>query len=131
MYKCQAFKCKQKGGTPNTPYRQPKNSIIVEKRPKTYKRIIKKGKKRGIVEEIEGWEIAKEIAVCAICYERITGLKAARSGSSLKELMQKKERKPFIKKKRKKQNYKKGKKPSNNNYQKRNSANARKTPKKL
>jgi len=131
VYKCQAHHCKSKGGTPNTPLRQPRNSIIVERRPKTYKRIIRKGKKRGIVEEIEGWEIAKEINVCAICYERITGLKAAKAGSSLKELMQKKERKPFLKKKRRKQNFKKGKRPGNNNYQKRNSSNGRKNPKKL
>ena len=101
MYKCEANNCKKNGGTPLTPLNQPRNSIIVEKRPKIYQRTVRKGKRRGFVEEIEGWEIAKEIQVCAVCYERITGLKAARVGFSLEALMQKKEKKPFVKKKKK------------------------------
>ena len=116
VYECEAFKCKKNGGTPLTPPNQPRNSIIVERRPKTYQRTIQKGKRKGFVEEIEGWEIAKEIQVCAVCYERITGLKAAKAGSSLKSLMQKKEKKPFVRKKRKSR---KETKPKNNNYRKR------------
>jgi len=123
VYKCKAYNCKKNGGTPLTPLNQPCNTIIVEKRPKTYQRVIRKGKKRGFVEEIEGWEIAKEIEVCAICYERITGLKAARAGSSLKALMQKSEKKPYIKRKKK---FRKDKKPGNNNYRKRKPRNDRK-----
>ena len=118
MYKCQAFKCKRNGGTPNTPPKQPANKIIIERRPKTYQRVIKKGKRRGFIEEIEGWEIAKELTVCAICYERMTGLKAATSGTSLARLMQKKEKKPFVKRKKKFKN-RKDTRPSNNNYKKR------------
>ncbi len=99
--------------------------IIVEKREKTYQRIVRKGKRKGFVEEIKGWEIAKEIKVCAICYERITGLKASRAGSSLQALMQKKEKKPFVKRKKK---FRKDKKPGNNNYRKRKPRNDRKPP---
>lgn len=123
MYKCEASNCKENGGTPITPSNQPKNSIIVEKRPKIYQRTVRKGKRRGFVEEIEGWEIAKEIKVCACCYERITGLKAARIGFSLQALMQKKEKKPAVKKKKK---FRKDKKPRNNNYRKRKPRNDRK-----
>lgn len=116
MYKCEAFKCKKNGGTPLTPQNQPRNMIIVEKRVKTYQRLIRKGKRRGFVEEIEGWEIAKEIKVCAICYERITGFKAAKARSSLISLAQKKEKRPPSKKKKR---FKKENKPRNNNYHKR------------
>jgi len=123
MYKCEANNCKKNGGTPLTPSNQPRNSIIVEKRQKTYQRTVRKGKRRGFVEEIEGWEIAKEIQVCALCYERITGLKAARVGFSLEALMQKKEKKPVFKKKKK---FRKDKKPRNNNYRKRKPRNDRK-----
>tara|TARA_B100001765_G_C19495354_1_gene336235 strand:- start:1293 stop:1673 length:381 start_codon:yes stop_codon:yes gene_type:complete len=124
MYKCEAFKCKKNGGTPLTPMSQPCNTIIVEKRAKTYQRVVKKGKRRGFVEEIEGWEIAKEIKVCAVCYERITGLKAAKTRSSLMSLMQRKEKKPLTKKKKR---FKKEQKPGNNNYRKRKPKDDRKT----
>ena len=123
MYKCEASNCKQNGGTPITSTREPCNKIIIEKRPKIYQRTIRKGKKRGVVEQIEGWEIAKEIKVCACCYEKITGLKAATPGSSLKALMQKKEKKPTFKKKKK---FRKNKKPSNRPHQKRRPSNDRK-----
>ena len=126
MYKCEANNCKKNGGTPLTPKNQPKNSIIVEKRPKVYQRTVRKGKRRGFVEEIEGWEIAKEIQVCACCYERITGLKAARIGFSLEALMQKKAKKPPVKKKKKFR--KNNKKPGNNNYRKRNPRNDSRKP---
>ena len=108
MYKCQANKCKKSGGTPITPPRQPANLIITERRPKTYKRTIRRGRQKGFVEEIQGWEIAKEIKVCAICYEKITGLKPATAGLSLKQVMAK----PVFKKK-KPQKYKKKKNSRN------------------
>jgi hypothetical protein len=124
VYNCQANKCKKNGGTPLTPKNQPRNTIIVEKREKTYQRTVRKGKRKGFIEEIEGWEIAKEIQVCASCYERITGLKAARIGSSLQSLMQKRTIKPPDKKRKK---FQKDKKPRNNNYRKRKPSNDRKS----
>lgn len=111
------------GGTPLAPANQPCNTIIVEKRSKVYQRTIRKGKRRGFVEEIEGWEIAKEIKVCATCYERITGLKAAKTRTSLIALTQKKEKRPPIKKKKR---FRKEKKSKNNNYHKRKSQDDRK-----
>ena len=115
MYKCQAYNCKKNGGSPLTPKKQPCNKIIVERRPQTYQRVISKGKKRGFVEEIQ---------VCASCYERITGLKAARIGSSLQALLQKRTTKPPVKKRKK---FRKDKKPGNNNYRKRKPSNDRKS----
>ena len=93
MYKCQADKCKKNGGTPVTPLKQPLNKIIVEKRPQTYQRVIKRGRQREYIEEIKGWEIVKELKVCAPCYERMTGLKAMTAKVSIKQLNQKKEKK--------------------------------------
>jgi hypothetical protein len=124
MYKCQAHQCKKNGGTPLTPKKQPSNSIIVERREKFYQRTVHKGKRRGFIEEIKGWEIAKEIKVCALCYERLTGERANRIGASLQALMQKKETKPPIKRKKK---FNKTHKPGNNNYRKRNPRNDRKS----
>jgi hypothetical protein len=124
VYNCQANKCKNNGGTPLTAKKQPCNTIIVERREKTYQRTVRKGKRRGFIEEIEGWEIAKEIKVCASCYERLTGLKAARLATSLQALLQKKNTRPPNKKRKK---FRKDKKPGNNDYRKRKPSNDRKS----
>ena len=93
MYKCQELECDKFGGTPVTPLRQPLNKIITEKRQKTYQRVIKRGKQRQYTEDIQGWEIVKEHKVCAICYERLTGLKAMTAKDSILQLNQEKNKK--------------------------------------
>lgn len=117
MYECQADKCKKNGGTPITPSKQPLNKIVIDKRPKTYQRIIRKGRGREYTEEIKGWEIVKELSVCAPCYERMTGLKALTMKVSMKQIAQRKEKKPYVKKKRTTR-YKKKNNFSNRMYKK-------------
>ena len=118
MFKCQNTKCKKIGGTPITTPKQPANRIITEKRPKTYTRTIRKGKQRGFVEEIEGWEIVKEIIVCPVCYEKITGLKPVTAAVSLQQLMAGKKKKPTPK--RRKKNFKNRKYDKPNKFNSRN-----------
>ena len=113
MYKCQQIDCKKFDGTPNTLPNQSLNKIITKKRPKVYERIIKRGRQREFIDKVQGWEIVKEISVCPICFERLTGLRPSSNSISLKQIMVNKEKKAL---KKRKQNFRTRKKNKNSNY---------------
>ena len=117
MYKCEQADCVKFNGTPVTLPRQSLNKIVIQKRPKTYERVIRKNRQREYIDKIQGWEIVKEKSVCPTCYERLTGLKPASNSMSLKQVMINRERKAFVKKKR---NFRHKRKNKNPNYRKSN-----------
>lgn len=53
--------------------RQPVNRIVLERRERTYEVVRKRGKNKGKVETVHGWEIVKELKVCPKCYRTLTG----------------------------------------------------------
>ena len=71
------YKCQETGETIGP--RVPQNRIVIERRRKIYENKIRKGKNKGQVELIEGWEIVKEIIVGPDTYKERTGLEPARS----------------------------------------------------
>jgi hypothetical protein len=55
----------------------PSNKIVEEKRRKIYERKVKRGRNKGQIELIEGWEIVKEMIVGPDAYRKLTGLEPA------------------------------------------------------
>ena len=117
MYKCEQIDCKEFHGTPVTPPNQSLNKMIVETRPKVYERTIRRGRGREFIDKVNGWEIVKEKSVCAICFERLTGLKPASNVMSLKQIMRDKEQKEF---KKRKKSFKYKKRNSNHRWKPKN-----------
>lgn len=62
MFKCQNCNTTTEPG-------QPVGNVVLERRNKTYKKILR----RGDVEWVEGFEIIKEIKTCPKCYTSLTG----------------------------------------------------------
>lgn len=67
------FRCQNEHCNIVVPPRQPINKIVTERRERTYEKTIKKGKDKGKIKIINGWEIVKEINVCPKCYRILTG----------------------------------------------------------
>lgn len=62
MFICQSCKAQSKAGEGQT-------KLVTDFRKKTYENLIKRGKKTFTVKS-EGFEIVKEIAVCAPCAQK-------------------------------------------------------------
>jgi hypothetical protein len=95
MFQCQ--KCNK-----TVPAGHPTNRIVVEKREREYEKEIYYGRLSGTVEQVKGWEIAKELIVCPECYSESTGL-AARVIETPQPPIQK--AKPFFSKQYRENNY--------------------------
>lgn len=67
------FRCENEHCNIVVPPRQPVNKIVTERRERTYEKKIIRGKDKGKVKEVYGWEIVKEIDVCPKCYRVLTG----------------------------------------------------------
>ena len=68
MFRCQNESCSQM-----VVARQPVNRIVTESRKRTYEKKIRRGRNKGNVETVHGWEVVKEINVCPQCYALLTG----------------------------------------------------------
>lgn len=120
------FRCENEHCNITVPPRQPVNRIVIERRERTYEKTIMRGKDKGKVKEINGWEIVKEINVCPKCYRILTG-KAPKVVQEIKKPeFENKPRRKFDKK------FDKKKKPwQNQNNKKKQTQNTEKhTPKK-
>jgi hypothetical protein len=85
------FKCQNCNG--NTEANQPVNKIIVKHRDRSYFNLIENPFRRQSREvNSEGWEIEKEIRVCATCYTQLTGKEARKTIKREQEVV--KEEKP-------------------------------------
>lgn len=71
------YKCEHTGKTIEPGI--PQNRVVVEKRKRVYEKRIKRGRNKGTVELVEGWEIAKEIVVGPEAYRELTGQEPAQA----------------------------------------------------
>jgi hypothetical protein len=62
-----SFKCNKCGVA--QPAGQPSNTVVTEKRQKTYEVLVEKGQPQ----QAQGWEIKVESRVCPTCFEELTG----------------------------------------------------------
>ena len=69
------FRCQNEHCGALVPPRQPVNRIVTERRQQTYQKPIRKRKRGKIIrwDDVEGWEIVKEIQVCPKCFRKLTG----------------------------------------------------------
>ncbi len=65
MFKCQNCNA-------NTALGQPAGNVVIERRSKTYKKLLRKGD----IAWVEGFEVVKEIKTCPKCYTSLTGQQA-------------------------------------------------------
>lgn len=69
MFQCENDTCRKM-----TEPGQPVNRVVTERRDKTYQRKLRRGRDKGKVIFVQGWEIVKEIEVCPPCFASMTGL---------------------------------------------------------
>lgn len=69
-----SYRCQHSGKVIGPGIRQFR--VVTERRVKQYQKEIRYGRDKGSFEQVEGWEIAKELVVGPEAYEELTGEKA-------------------------------------------------------
>lgn len=69
MFRCENSECRIL-----VKKRQPENKVVTERRNKSYEVRVRRGRYKGEVNTVHGWEIAREIRVCPDCFVKMTGL---------------------------------------------------------